>query len=272
MSSEDILSQPAPPADRRIPYGPSKYQFGELRLPEGAGPHPVVVAIHGGYWRARYGLEYLGHACAALTAAGAATWNIEYRRLGNRGGGWPGTLLDVGQAADALRELAPRYQLDLARVVTLGHSAGGHLALWAAGRQRIPSASPVFTESPLSLCGAVALAGLCDLRRAWELRLSGGVVLRLMGGTPDAAPARYAAASPAELLPLGVRQILLHGTEDDSVPFAVSRDYHAAARSAGDDATLVTLPGAGHFEVVDPGAPEWTAVLRAVLKLLERAS
>jgi acetyl esterase/lipase len=226
------------------------------------------VALHGGYWRARYDLEYMGHLCAALAAEGVATWNVEYRSVGHRGGGWPGTFADVAQAIDYLRELAPAQRLDLGRVVALGHSAGGHLALWAAGRRRIPAGSPVYGNAPLPLHGVVALAAVSDLRRAWELQLSGGAVKQLMGGMPEQIPERYAAVSPAELLPLGARQVLIHGTEDDSVPYAISREYQAAAVAAGDDATLVTLPGAGHFETVDPTSREWLQVRDAVTALL----
>ncbi|HEY7983252.1 MAG TPA: alpha/beta fold hydrolase [Ktedonobacterales bacterium] len=260
--------QPGAAPVEALAYGPLPLQFGELRLPAGPGPHPTLVTIHGGFWRARYGLDYFGTLDDALAAAGVATWNIEYRRLGNRGGGWPGTLLDVAAAVDHLRALAARYPLDLARAGALGHSAGGHLALWAAGRARLPATSPLFAPEPLRLGCAVALAGVCDLRRAWELRLSANVTQDLLGGTPTQVPERYAAASPAELLPLGVPQALIHGTNDDSVPYAISVGYHAAARAAGDDVSLVTLAGKGHFEMVDPATPEWGAVLAEALRLL----
>lgn len=264
----DILTRRAPSADLRLRYGPGRWHFGDLRLPSGAGPHPVVLAIHGGYWRALYGLEYFGHACAALTAAGYATWNIEYRRLGNWGGGWPGTFTDVALATDFLRTLARSYPLDLARVVTLGHSAGGHLALWTAARARIPATAPLATPDPLRVHAAVALAGVVDLRRAWELRLSGGVTRRLVGGTPERYPERYAAASPIELLPLGLRQTLLHGAEDSIVPLEISVRYVAAAQARGDTAELLTLPGVGHFEPVDPTSAAWPAVQAAVATLV----
>lgn len=267
--SEDILDRPAPHPDARIPYGAGACHFGDLRLPPGAGPHPVAIVIHGGFWRARYDLEHIGHLCVALTRAGLATWSLEYRRLGNPGGGWPGAFLDVAAGADYLRQLAGSCPLDLGRVVAVGHSAGGHLAAWLAGRHRIAPGSPLHAESPLPLRGVVPLAGVLDLRRAFELRLSAGVTGELMGGSPEEYPDRYAAASPAELLPLGVRQLLLHGTADESVPYAISRDYAAAARAAGDDAELVTLPGAGHYEVIDPRAAEWPQVERAVLRLAE---
>lgn len=267
--SGSILDVPAPRADARIPYGAGEYHFGDLRLPRGAGPYPVAIVIHGGYWRARYDLEHIGHLCAALTRAGLATWSLEYRRLGNPGGGWPGTFLDVAAGADYLRQLAGSFPLDLAQVVAVGHSAGGHLAAWLAGRHHIAPASPLHAEHPLPLRGVAPLAGVLDLQRADELRLSAGVTGELMGGAPDQYPDRYAAASPAALLPLGVRQILLHGTADEDVPYAISRDYVAAAQAAGDDAELVTLPGAGHFEVIDPRSAEWPQVERAVLRLVE---
>jgi acetyl esterase/lipase len=270
VSSEDILNLPAPESGVvRLPYGKSKFQFGDLRLPA-AGEYtlqPVVIAVHGGYYRARYGLEYLGHVAAALTAVGFATWNIEYRRLGYRGGGWPGTFADVAAAADYLNALAAVYPLDLTRVVAIGHSAGGHLACWLAARHRISAQQPLHSDRPMPIGGAVALAGVLDLRRAWELRLSHGIVRRLLGGTPEQVPERYDAASPLSLLPLGVPQILVHGTADSSVPFEISERYAAAALEKGDEVQLVALPGAGHFEIVDPRTPEWQSVLQSVRKV-----
>lgn len=263
----EILALPPPSADARLRHGPDPSHVGDLRLPPGAGLHAVALVIHGGYWRAAYDLAYMGHACAALTAAGLATWNVEYRRIGQAGSGCPGTFRDVARAADYLRDLAPRHNLDLARVVAVGHSAGGHLALWLAGRARIPADDPLYDPSPLPLHGVVALAGVADLRRAWELRLSDNIVETFLGGTPDTVAERYAVASPAALLPLGVPQILVHGTADESVPYAISRDYHAVALAGGDAATLVTLPSAGHFELVDPRMPEWVLVRQAVLSL-----
>jgi acetyl esterase/lipase len=262
--SRDILDLPAPGADARLAYGPEPQQFGELRLPAGAGPHPVLVVIHGGFWRARYSLEHIGHLCAALTAAGLATWNVEYRRVGDAGGGWPGTFHDVAAAAEYVRELAPTYGLDLGRVVALGHSAGGHLALWLAGRHRIPPGDPLAAAAPLPLRAAVSLGGVVDLRWASERRLGNGAVEDLLGGPPDQVPERYAAASPAALLPLGVRQVLIHGTADTNVPFALSEGYVAGAVARGDDARLVPLSGAGHFEVIDPRSREWPVVAEAV--------
>lgn len=268
MTSEDILTLPAPQADARIPYAQGEWCFADLRLPHSEGPHPVVVALHGGYWRARYGLDYMGHLCAELTAQGAATWNVEYRRLGNPGGGWPGTLLDVARAADYLRKLAGQYPLDLTRVVAIGHSAGGQLALWLAGRSRVPAGSAVATGNLLPLTGVVSLAGVLDLRRGFELRLSDDVIWQFLGGPPDEYPDRYDAASPIELAPLGVRQILIHGSDDENVPYEISQRYYESAKARGDEVDLVTLPGVGHFEIVDPRSREWPLVVTAVRSLL----
>jgi acetyl esterase/lipase len=277
-TSEDILSLPAPREGLEIhSYGAGKYQFGDLRLPRsltGGGNvarerrqgYPVVIGIHGGYYRARYGLDYYGHVCAALTDAGFATWNIEYRRLGNWGGGWPGTFLDVAAATDYLRTLAARgYPLDLGQVIAVGHSAGGHLAAWVGGRRRIAKDSPLYCRDPLPIAAVISLAGVLDLRRAWELRLSRGVVRSLLGGTPEQVPLRYDSASPLALLPLGVpRTTVIHGTRDTSVPYEISRRYAEAAVESGDAAQLVTLEDAGHFEIVDPRTQAWQSVLRSV--------
>ena len=152
----DLLSLPAQAPDARVAYGADPFQFGELRLPPGGGPHPVAVVIHGGFWRAAYSLDHIGHLCEALRAEGVATWSLEYRRIGNSGGGWPGTLEDVAAGVEYLREMGPKHRLDLGRVVVVGHSAGGQLALWVAGRGGVQ--------------GVVSLAGVADLRRAWDLK------------------------------------------------------------------------------------------------------
>jgi len=268
MPNRSILDLAPPPADARLPYGPDPLQFGDVRLPVGVGPHPVVVVIHGGFWRAQYSLEHIGHLCAALTAAGFATWNLEYRRLGDPGGGWPNTLLDVARGADYLREVSTRYPLDLNRLLAVGHSAGGHLALWLAARHRLAAENELHLDHPLPLRGAISLAGVSDLTSAWHLRLGNGVVGELLGGTPHTVPARYAAASPAELLPLGVPQALIHGAKDGNVPFSMSQTYAARARAAGDQATLIPLPGMEHFEPIDPRSEAWPIVLEAVRRLL----
>lgn len=263
----EILTRPAPAADHRLAYGEDPNQFGDLRLPAGRGPHPLVVYLHGGFWRAAYSLEHAGHACAALTALGFATWNVEYRRVGQPGGGWPRTFQDVAAGADYARALAERFPLDILRTLAMGHSAGGQLALWLAARHRLASSGPLHTARPLGLVGAVSLAGVVDLVRAAELELGSHAVAQLLGGTPQLVPDRYASTSPFELLPLSTPQVLLHGTADDRVPYEISQRYADAARAAGDPVELVTLPGAGHFEVIDPRSHVWPEVLAAAQRL-----
>lgn len=246
--SQAILELPPPPADARIAYGPDPNQFGDLRIPKGKGPHPAVIFLHGGYWRAAYDLKHTGHLCAALTAAGFATWNLEYRRIGHPGGGWPGTMDDVRAGAQHLSQLSRHYNLDPRRVVAAGHSAGGQLALWLAAQRAI------------HLSRIVALAAVSDLRQAYQLRLSGTVVEKYLGGTPEQVPQRYQAASPIELLPIPVEQRIVHGTADNIVPYAMSAAFARKSKSG----TLVPLTGAGHFELIDPRSREWPAVLRHI--------
>jgi acetyl esterase/lipase len=219
---------------------------------------------------ARYDLTSIGHICHALTAAGFATWNLEYRRI-DLGGGWPNTLLDVGRGVDFTRVLAEQYPIDLASTIAIGHSAGGHLALWLAGRRRIPPGDTLYIDAPVVLRGAISLAGVADLRLGWEMEIGDRVVESFIGAAPDLAPDRYATASPMELLPLGVPQVLVHGTDDDVVPYAIAERYVERAVILGDDARLVSLPGEDHFAPVDPRSAAWPAVLEAVQGLLRPA-
>jgi acetyl esterase/lipase len=250
-------------------YGSHAAQFGELRLPSGPGPHPVAIVIHGGFWRAMYSLEHIGDLCDAFTTQGIATWSLEYRRLGQSGGGWPGTLQDVAQGAAALEALAGEFPLNLQRVAPIGHSAGGHLALWLAAHAAAARADEGATRLPFRLAGAVSLAGVVDLRVAAQMGLGRGAVAELLGGSLAEVPERYACASPRDRLPLGIRQFLVHGEADDNVPIEISRAYCRAAAAAGDDARLTALPHTGHFEVIDPTSHAWPPVLAALVCALE---
>ena len=258
--AQSILELAPPEPGEKISYGRDENQFGELRLPEGAGLHPLAIVIHGGYWRARYDLKHIGHLCVALNKEGFATWSLEYRRLGNPGGGWPGTLDDVRAGASHIEKIAAARRIDLKRTIALGHSAGGQLVLWLAKQRAI------------ELRGIVPLAPVADLRRAWELKLSSNVVEEFLGGSPNQVPERYRAASPVEFAPVGIRTRILHGEADDVVPVAFSRTYVAAAKKAGDDALLIEPKGAGHFELIDPVSPKgsaaWSELKKAALSLV----
>ncbi len=268
--SDDLVPAEGPVADARIAYGAHASQFGDLYLPRDGGLHPVVVAIHGGFWRDRYDLTHLGFLCAALAGEGFAVWSLEYRRLGEAGGGWPGTFEDVATGAAHVTALADRHRLDLTRIVTLGHSAGGQLALWLGALHRQPLASPFFKLPRVPIRGVVALAAVSDLREGDRRALSDGVVSEFLGGSPADVPARYALTSPAELLPLGTPHILVHGDEDDTVPFALSERHADQATLLGDRTSLIRLRGAGHFEPILPDSVAWPQVLAAVRKLSGR--
>jgi len=247
---------------RTIRYGPDRSQRADLHLPAGTGPHPVMVVIHGGSWHARYGRIVMRGLVGDLLRRGWAVWNIEYRRLGN-GGGWPTTFADVAAAIDLLAELdAP---VDLDRVSVLGHSAGGHLALWAAARDRLPQGAPGAFEGepPVRLRQAIAQAGVCDLEGAYR-RWRGGAARTLMGGGPDEVPERYAAGDPVRLLPASMPVLLVHGTLDETVSVKLSRSYEHAARAGGGDVELVEIEGdAGrHRAHIDPRGAAWAAVTR----------
>ncbi|MHA6781280.1 alpha/beta hydrolase family protein [Pseudonocardia saturnea] len=246
----------------RFDYGPDAAQFGELTLPAGDGPVPVVMVVHGGFWRSSYGLE-LGRPLAVdLADAGVAAWNVEYRRVGN-GGGWTATFDDVAAALDRLDGLDPR--LDLDRVVAVGHSAGGHLAAWLAARPGLPAGAPgagAGGERTVRLRGAVSQAGVLDLVDAAEQGVGGSAVTDLLGGTPAQFPDRYALASPAARVPIGVPVVCVHGTSDGNVPIRQSERFAAAS---GDE--LVTLPGVDHFAVIDPRTDAWRACRDAAIRL-----
>jgi len=266
LTFEDIKNLPAPPAAQRLSYGNDPHQFGELRLPKGKKPFPVVVVIHGGCWYSEYDSSQLANFNASLTRLGVATWSLEYRRIGNPGGGWPGTFADVAAGTDHLRVLARSSPLDLKRVIVVGHSAGGQLALWLAARHRLPKDSPLYNKNPLHLRGVVSLAGITDLARFRPY--CGGAVDKLLGGSPEEFPARYKQTSPLQLMPRKVEQRLIHGALDQIVPVDFGRDYAAAARKKGDKVGLTILPNAGHFDLIAPQSSAWPAVENAVRSLL----
>ena len=254
-SGEDILTLPAPKADTRLRYGGDENQFIDLRLPKTSGPHALAIAIHGGFWRARYDLLYLGHLCAALGAKGIATANLEYRRVGNPGGGWPGTFADIRAAFRFLTQNAGRHNFDLQRIAVLGHSAGGQLALCLAAREP-------------QIKSAVPLAGVIDLQQAYALHLSSDAVVDFLGGAPSVATDHYREADPMNLA-IKSHQVVIHGSLDEIVPPAFSRDYAQKKRAAKENVELVEIAGAGHFELVDPRSGAWKKVEEAILNGLK---
>ena len=236
---------------QRIVYGPDSSQYGELYRPVGATRPGVVVIVHGGFWRAQYDLS-LGRPLAAdLAMRGRVVWNVEYRRVGS-GGGWPGTFDDIATAVDTLADL----DVDASSVVTVGHSAGGHLATWVAAR----------ADAHVRVTGVVAQAGVVGLRSGFAARLGNGAIADLLGGTPDDVPERYDAADPMAQLPLPVPVVCVHAPADDTVPIWQSEQYVDAATAAGGRARLVRAAG-DHFSVIDPSSPDWQLCVAAVDEL-----
>jgi acetyl esterase/lipase len=253
MPAEDILSLPPPAADQRLSYGADSNQFMEARIPKGKGPHPVLLNIHGGYWRAKYDLAHAGHLCETLRQAGVATFNLEYRRVGNAGGGWPGTFEDIRSAYRFVRQSESKFSLDIKRLAVMGHSAGGQLALCLAAHEP-------------SLRNAISLAGVVNLQKAYDLHLSNDAVVEFLGGKPSEVPEHYREADPSVLKILQARQWLVHGASDDVVPPAFSRDYVERKKKQGEKSELGEIGGADHFDVIDPRSEAFKKhVLPAVL-------
>jgi acetyl esterase/lipase len=241
---------------RTYSYGSLAGQEGDLYLPHVSQP-PVLCLLHGGFWRMPYGRDELAAIAKDLAVRGYAVWNIEYRRLNFPGGGWPGTLHDVASAIDHLAKfVTDGIELDLNRVIVAGHSAGGHLALWVAARNKPTSLVRV---QPIAAAG---LAPISDLAHSFELNLGKGAVNEFLGGSPSQYPDRYKAASPIELLPLGVRQLIIHGTKDEEIPIDLSRNYVAATQATGDCVEFVELPDVGHMDFIDPGSKAHSALCK----------
>ncbi len=265
-----LMERERPSADYRIAYGPGAYQFGELWLPDGPGPFPLVIMIHGGCWLASLpGLELQDLTSGDLRARAVAVWNLEYARIGHDEGGWPGTFSDIAAGVDHVRVLADDYPVDISRTVLVGHSAGGHLALWAAARHRIET-GPLAAQTPLPVAGVVSLAGIPDLE-AFSADGPGrcgepDTVTTLIG--PERGANGYGDTSPVRLLPLGLAQTLISGELDAIIPPAFGTSYADAARAAGDPVREVILPDAGHFELIDPAAPAWAVIVAEIERLM----
>jgi acetyl esterase/lipase len=264
------LSGPAPSA--HLPYGPAPSQYVELFKPAGSDPHPVVVLVHGGCWLKEYaGITQMRDVAGALVAQGIAVWSVEYRRVDEEGGGYPGTYLDVAAALELLRARAGEYRLDMARLVAVGHSAGGHLVQWLAGRARIAPSSPLSAAQPLRIPEVIALGSISDLRTRQDsqMRICGIDVVKLTGTAHGARANVYADTSPAELLPNGSHTVLINGALDTESPPATAVDFAKLAQQAGDSVETLVLPLASHYDEVASASPAWPLILRVIRKALD---
>ena len=255
---------PWPAADHVISYGTDPLQFGELRLPKGDGPHPVMMLIHGSCWLADYDIAHIRKLAHAFTQEGFATWTVEYRRVGNEGGGWPGTYDDIAGAGDYLVTLAKSHPLDLTRTITAGHSAGGHLALWYANRpERFKKAE---TVTPV---GVLALAPAADLAYLHEKKVCGHVIDKLMGGSPAEHPDRYKQGSGIDRLPVMTAQHIILGKYDTSWT-PVGRRYVKQAKAMNAPIEVHEALESGHFDMIDPDSTTWPMVLAAAKSLIKK--
>jgi acetyl esterase/lipase len=257
------MGQPQVKADATITYGRAPAQVVDLFLPKTGGRHPVVILLHGGCYLAEYeGLPQTSGIAADLARRGYAVWNVDYRKFGETGAGYPGTFLDVADAVDRLKTEAAKYRLDLTRVVALGHSAGGQLALWAASRPKIPRESPLWRADPVRVRAVVSVGGIGDLGAhagSFDGACGAGTIARITDG-------HYADTSPALLLPSGARVVMVHGQYDHVMPPPTGRAYVETVRRAGDPAEVVALDGFGHFDAMIPTTPAWATVADIVTR------
>ncbi len=271
MTLEQYMALSGPNPSARLAYGSEPSQYVELFLPPGEGMFPVVLLVHGGCWLREYqGIVQMRNLAGALAAQGIAVWNVEYRRIDEDGGGYPGTYQDAAAALDLLIERAASHRLNIHRLVAIGHSAGGHLVQWLAGRSKLPHTSPLYTEKPLPVHQVIALGSIGDLRhRAAGIEQVCGVDIEQLTGRPCAArPDVYADTSPAELLPNGSHTVLINGDLDHVSPPHTALDYAALARQAGDRVETIALPRASHFDEVCASSPAWGLILPVIHRAL----
>ena len=272
MTLQQYMALSGPEPSAHLAYGQAPSQFVELFQPSGSGPHPVVVLVHGGCWLKEYaGIRQMHDVAGALAAQGFAVWNVEYRRVDEDGGGYPGTYLDVAAAVELLRVRAGEYRLDMTRLVAVGHSAGGHLVQWLAGRARIPPSSPLFAAQPLRIPEVIALGSISDLRTRQDSqkRICGVDIVKLTGTAHGVRANVYADTNPAELLPNGSHTVLINGALDTVSPPATAADFARLAQSAGDSVETLVLPLASHYDEVASASPAWPLILRVIRKALD---
>jgi acetyl esterase/lipase len=261
----DLLKRQRPQPDHEIRYGEDQLQAVDLWLPQGDGPHPTALMVHGGCWQTEIADRRIMNWIADdLRKRGIAVWNIDYRGVDRSGGGYPGTFLDTAAAADALREHAPKYNLNISRLVATGHSAGGHLVLWLAGRHRLPESGPLRRNNPIPIHSVVSLGGLQDLEEAARPPGSGcgtEVIQELTGGS-------FADTSVPRLAPLGIPQVLVNGAQDRIIPPFYAEAYAKQMRAAGDEVTVRMIDRTGHVELIAPESEAWKVAVEEIEKAL----
>ncbi len=271
MTLDHYLALNGPQATAQIAYGPAPSQYAQLFRPSGAGPFPVVVLVHGGCWTVQFGgIKQMRNVANSLSSQGIAVWNVEYRRVDEEGGGYPGTYQDMHAALDSLESHASQYQLDTSRIVAMGHSAGGQLVQWIAGRNRLPKTSPLYREHILPISNIISLGGLADLRHEEKLIKSScdRDIQELAGSASNDRPDIYSDTNAADLIPNGTRTVLITGELDTISPPRVAHDYAAKAVKAGDHAEVLILPGASHYDEIAATSPAWKMVLPVIKQML----
>lgn len=271
---QELLGREREEANARIAYGPGEHQYGELWLPEGEGPFALVIMVHGGCWRAEIpGTILQDQLNADLRRRGIAVWNITYPRVGHETGGYPGTFQSVAAAVDHVRVLAGEHRLDLTRTAIVGHSAGGHLAAWAASRGQLGHGQIAGLNGEAFVPGAlITLAGINDLEHysaEGPGRCGEPDIVNALIGAESRSADPYGDTSPARLLPFGVEQVIISGDVDPIVPAAFGVAYAERAQAAGDTVTEITVPNSGHFELIDPTAPAWDVIVTELDRVLE---
>lgn len=270
MTLADYLALRGPAPSAHLAYGSAASQYAELFRPAGSGPFPVVFLVHGGCWTAKYGgIEQMRNVAGALVAQGIAVWNVEYRRIDEDGGGYPGMYLDINAAVDKLQAVAPSYQLDTSRVVAVGHSAGGQLVQWIAGRGRLPASSPLYRDHFLPISQIISLGGLADLDNRELIQQSCDRDVADLTGAPSAQrPDVMADTNAARLMPNGSHTVLINGALDTIAPPATASAYAALAAQAGDRVRTLVLPNASHYDEVAASSPSWGLILPVIRQAL----
>lgn len=271
MTLDNYLALNGPQATAQIAYGPAPSQYAQLFRPSGTGPFPVVVLVHGGCWTVQFGgIKQMRNVANALSSQGIAVWNVEYRRVDEEGGGYPGTYQDMHAALDSLQHHASQYQLDTSRIVAMGHSAGGQLVQWIAGRAKLPKTSPLYQEKFLPINNIISLGGLADLRHEEKLIKSScdRDIPQLAGSASTDRPDIYSDTNAADLIPNGTRTVLITGELDTISPPRVAHDYAAKAVKTGDHAEVLILPGASHYDEIAATSPAWKMILPVIKQML----